>query len=363
MTTDEIELELTNRGLLPCGPGGPASYAFMSDAGYADIDRFRGALLGSACGDALGRPVESRTPEEIQARYGWVRDFQVSSGWIEGHPGTITDDTILTVLTAQALLDSGDSHPAHFGRSLIDNLDSIRGIGRATRRSIERHAEGRPWWQSGVDSAGNGVAMRIAPLGLAFGTDLTALRRETARNAVVTHASRLAVASGIMQAYAVARLTRTPAGTLNPMAFLAELVAILGDFADAGAKERRPEAGDSVLRLADRVLELGDMLDRTPSEVFALTHNGAFVLESLPAAIWSFLSNPDDPEEAIITAVNGGYDADTVGAMTGAMAGAYNGAAALPERWLCDLEDVEKIKSIAERLHHRFVPGAGQEII
>jgi len=356
--TDEVDLELTNRGLLPFGPGGPASDTFMAKSGLADIDRFRGALLGSACGDALGCPVETRTPNAIQARYGQLRDFQTSSGWIKGPPGTITDDTLLTMMTAEALLDAGDSHPEHFGQSLVDELHSIRGMGRATRRSVERYAEGRPWWRSGVDSAGNGVAMRIAPIGLAFSNNLTALRRETARNAVVTHASRLAVASGIMQAYAVARLSCTPAGTLDPNEFLSELVAILGDFADAGAKERRPGGGDSVVRIADRVMELGEMLTLAPAEAFAHTYNVAFVLESLPAAIWAFLASPDDPEEAIVIAVNGGYDADTVAAMTGALAGAYNGAGALPERWLGQLEDAEQINVMGERLHRRFVSGA-----
>ena len=49
-----------------------------------------------------------------------------------------------------------------------------RGIGLATRRSIIRLIEGKPWWRSGIPSAGNGAAMRVSPLGLAFGDDLDA---------------------------------------------------------------------------------------------------------------------------------------------------------------------------------------------
>ena len=337
----------------PTGTAGALATAFIAAAPAPTADRYRGALLGSACGDALGRPAESQPPARIKARHGQIRDFMPWHGWNGGPVGTFTDDTQLTLWTARAILDGGAEHPAAFGRTLVDRLDSIRGIGQATRQAIIRQRDGRTWWQAGVPSAGNGVAMRIAPLGLAFGNDLTALRRETARNAVVTHADRLAVASGIVQAYAVARLTRTAPGTLDPRAFLAELVDVLADFEDAGAVERRPDS----VRLADRITELADMLDLTPDEAFARTHNGAFVLESLPAAIWSFLAHAENPEEAIVVAVNGGYDADTVAAMTGAMAGAYHGDAALPGRWLDDLEAAADIRAIADRLHREHVTG------
>ena len=357
MNTNAIDTELVNRGLLPTGPAGPTATDVITTADAPTADRFRGALLGSACGDALGRPAAGKSPERIRARHGHLRDFLPWRGWNGGPTGTFTSDTQLTLWTARAILDAGDDHPAAFARTLVDRLDEIRGIGRATHQAIVRHRDGKDWWRAGVPSAGNGAAMRVAPLGLAFGADLAALRRETARNAVVTHADRLAIASGIVQAYAVARLTRTAPGTLDPTAFLAELVDVLGDFADAGAPERRPDAGAEPVRLADRITALGDMLDLTPSEAFARTHNGAFVLESLPAAIWSFLAHADDPEETIVVAVNGGYDADTVAAMAGAMAGAYHGEAGLPERWLDDLEAAVDIRATADRLHRDFVTG------
>jgi len=357
VNTHDIDTELTNRGLLPAGPAGPDATAFIAAADAPTPDRYRGALLGSAVGDALGRPVEGSPPADIKARHGQIREFMPWRGWNGGPVGTFTDDTQLTLWTARATLDSGDEHPATFGRTLVGRLDAIRGIGGATRQAIVRHRDGRDWWQAGVPSAGNGVAMRVAPLGLAFGDDLATLRRETARNAVVTHADRLAVASGIVQAYAVARLTRTAPGTLDPKTFLAELVDVLHGFDDAGAVERRHSAGPDRVRLVDRIAELADMLDLAPSEAFARTYNGAFVLESLPAAIWAFLANADDPEEAIVVAVNGGYDADTVAAMAGAMAGAYHGEAGLPDRWLDDLEAVSDIRAIADRLHRDFVTG------
>ena len=323
----DINKELFGRGLLPTGPAGVAARRFIRDAKAPDVDRYRGALLGIAIGDALGRPVEHKSPRDIRERHGEIRDFVSSIG-------SISDDTQLTRFAAHALLEGREKHPIYFADTLASELESIRSPGNATRRSIRRLRNGMSWWRSGEwSAAGNGVAMRAAPFGLAYGNDLEALRAEVARNAVVTHASSMAVASGIVQAYAVARLARTERGTLDPLALLAEIVAVLDGYDHPAAIERRRGAGPDKVRLVDRIAELGDMLQLSPAEAFEYTNNGAFVLESLPAALWSFLSRPEDSEEAIVVAVNGGYDADTVGSVVGALAGAYHGASALPERW------------------------------
>ena len=104
------------------------------------------------------------------------------------------------------------------------------------------------------------------------------------------------------------------------------------------------------MRLGERLSEMGRRLDEDPEDLFAYTYNGAFVTESLPAALWCFLRFPDDPEKILITAVAGGYDADTVAAMAGALAGAYNGSSNLPDRWLDDLEYRDGFEGCADDL-------------
>ena len=61
MHNDAINQELTDRGLMPAGEAGPEARHFIEAAAVPDIDRFRGALLGGACGDALGHPVTERS--------------------------------------------------------------------------------------------------------------------------------------------------------------------------------------------------------------------------------------------------------------------------------------------------------------
>ena len=117
---------------------------------------------------------------------------------------------------------------------------------------------------------------------------------------------------------------------------------------DPAVPERRDSR--SVTTLLGRVHDVFDMTGRPIDEIFSLTHNGAFVLESLPAALAAFLSSKGDAEAVITTAVNGGYDADTVGAMAGAFAGAYHGESGLPERWVGDIEFRTGLEGVADEL-------------
>lgn len=116
--------------------------------------------------------------------------------------------------------------------------------------------------------------------------------------------------------------------------------------------ERKP--GGRAVRLRERIAELPDLLTwAKPDEVFAYTYNGAFALESVPAALYCFLRWPEDPREAILAAVNAGYDADTVASMTGNLVGARVGADWLAREapaWWADLEARQDLLELADHL-------------
>jgi hypothetical protein len=142
----------------------------------------------------------------------------------------------------------------------------------------------------------------------------------------------------------------SPFATLDVSELMSELSTLLDRIDDQGHPERKPDASGQPVRLVDRILFVASSLDWSPDRLFAMTHNGAFVLESLPAAIWCFLRTPEDPERVIVTAANMGYDADTVAAMAGNLAGAYVGESSLPTRWLDSLEYADGIRDIADGL-------------
>lgn len=121
----------------------------------------------------------------------------------------------------------------------------------------------------------------------------------------------------------------------------------------AEGRRRKPDSDARPVSLKERIAELPDLIGSAPEDAFAYLYNGAFVLESLPAAIWCFLSSLEDAERVLVTAANGGYDADTVAAMAGNLAGAYCGEDAFPDRWLEDLEFASELRDLADSLVDR----------
>jgi hypothetical protein len=95
-------------------------------------ESYRGALLGTAIGDALGRPVEGRSPVEIRQRFGRLTDFVPWRDWKAGPKGTVTDDTQMTMCVAECLLEcDGRVNPVDLAERLIAWLPVGRGKGRA----------------------------------------------------------------------------------------------------------------------------------------------------------------------------------------------------------------------------------------
>ncbi|MGO8683532.1 MAG: ADP-ribosylglycohydrolase family protein, partial [Thermoleophilia bacterium] len=90
---------------------------------------------------------------------------------------------------------------------------------------------------------------------------------------------------------------------------------------------------------------LRDAIEAEPAEI----QSSAFVLDTLKTAVWSVLRTTTF-EEALILTVSLGNDADTNGAVTGALAGALYGAAAIPERWTTPLLERQRVLNAADRL-------------
>ncbi len=201
--------------------------------------------------------------------------------------------------------------------------------------------------------------MRATPLALASPFDVDMLRQIAAQTSVITHADPTAVASSIVMAYITAFLMHTSTGALDLDELAVGIDAVLGGVEDPPLTQRK--RGRPVT-LRDRINEVFIMRDSDIEDIYAVTHNGAFVLESLPAAIGAFIVNVNSPERAITDAANGGYDADTVAAMAGSFAGAYHGLAALPTRWTGDLEFLSGLVGLADDLAARAGVGAPPDV-
>jgi ADP-ribosylglycohydrolase len=320
-------------------------------------DRFRGALLGTLAGDALGMPVEGWSAQAIRRELGEVREMLPA----RLGAGTFTDDTQMAAGLALALL--GEEHPVGpdvdlIARSFGKGFDPRRGYGGNTREILAEIRAGAPWREA-VErrrlpggSFANGAAMRVAPAALAGFPDAPSVLR-------------------------IAEAQARPTGHDHPEARLgARLQAVAVLVALDGGPGAPPPDPETLLRTAARGWD-GELPPGYPTAVQWITRNrrvapeevaaalgvGGRAVESVPAALWAFLAHPDDPEEAIVTAVGMGGDTDTIGAMAGALVGARCGASALPSRWIEVLESgpqgKDGLTELADRLYDRAVPGPG----
>ena len=108
----------------------------------------------------------------------------------------------------------------------------------------------------------------------------------------------------------------------------------------------------------DKLRRIESLLDETDkTRVVVELGNGIEAFNSVPTAIYSFLSHPTSFEEAILFAVSLGGDTDTIAAMTGAISGAYLGADAIPKKWQDKLENRQYIEELAEQLYSLWIRG------
>jgi poly(ADP-ribose) glycohydrolase ARH3 len=187
----------------------------------------------------------------------------------------------------------------------------------------------------GRGSFGNGAAMRISPLGLFFhkSSDIYQL---ACGSAEVTHAHPVGKDGAAVQARAVALAVRLEAEErFSPQEFVDEL-AVFARTIEIQAK----------IRLAGRLLEKNTIPDVAAKQL----GRSVAVDESMPFAIYSFLQNPNSFEDCLYCAIMHGGDRDTLGAMAGAVSGAYLGIKAIPSGWRRKLENRETIEGLALEL-------------
>lgn len=327
----------------------------MPERGHeAERDRFVATLLAGAMGDALGRPLESRPTDVARPR---PTAFLPWSGWRGGPRGTYTDDTQLTLLVAEVYRDAGEFDPEAFARGLVDWLPNGRGVGTATFKAVRRLTSDVPWYLSGEDNAGNGSAMRAAPVGLARVHDVRRLRLDAVLSSLPTHAHAMAAAGTTAMAAAVSFLVTRRTGSWTPADLVGHVQAAISGMEYEALAERRDPTERSTLhdRLGLVLRLLGKPLEVATGRLYC----GGYVLESVPAAFWCFLESPDDPLGAITNALRAGHDADTTAAMAGNLAGAACGTGALPVTLLDDLEGRDQCVRLWQALWRMAHAGGG----
>ncbi|HEX6901928.1 MAG TPA: ADP-ribosylglycohydrolase family protein [Thermoanaerobaculia bacterium] len=289
--------------------------------------RYRGALLGLACGDAVGTTVEFRPRGSFHP----LTDM-VGGGPFDLRPGEWTDDTSMALCLAHSLVyrkgfDPADqmnrySNWANYG--YMSSTGSCFDIGGTVARALQRYEVTRDPFSGSTDpqSAGNGAIMRLAPVPMFYGLSHDETVHFSGESARTTH--------GAVEAVECARL------------FGAQIRQAL-----LGADKEEILFGSGCQPSAERVAELaaGSFQGKTEAEI----RGSGYVVESLEAALWCFL-NSGSYEEAVLKAANLGDDADTTAAICGQLAGAHYGVEAIPVPWRQRIVMREEIQALADEL-------------
>ena len=329
---------------------------------------FRGCLLGGAVGDALGAAIEFKSLPDIRAEFGpaGLRDF----GMAYGRLGAITDDTQMTLFTAEALLRAEHlRHRTPRGRVAevawhaylrwletqgdvvqhhgipdeegwlvrVRDLRTVRGPGKTCLAALRKGRMGTPEVPIN-DSKGCGGVMRVAPAGFTPGDPF----RLGAELAAITHGHT----TGWLAAAYLAQLVHDVASGATLDEGAARALEVL----------RRHPGHEETASAVERALLLSRAPGGTAASVESLGQ-GWVAEEALAIGLHAALV-AEDFEHGVLLAVNHSGDSDSTGAIAGSLLGLTLGELAIPRRWLERLELHDVIEQVADDLHHHFGTGS-----
>ncbi|GAA3562020.1 hypothetical protein GCM10022419_048360 [Nonomuraea rosea] len=323
------------------------------------LDRARGCLLGLAAGDALGAPAENLTPAEIRRRWGRLTEIE----------GGGTDDTEYAIFAASLLvrhghgLTSADVAQAYRREIIPLMAGPMRGAGFSELGTVEALRRGlEPPLTGLVHSHGwsDGLAMRAASYGIFCPGDPAEAARLVEQDGLVSGSGE-----GILGGRAVAGAVAAAMGGATPREVVrAALSVIPGDSwtardivracavlgwspleddadqtpsqldaqGDAAHERRRDLQGEAARQALTEALHEAVVVRHYPWTDVAP--------EAVALALAAFLAGDGDVEASVTFGVSLGRDADTIGAIAGAIAGARQGEGGVPARWAAKIGPV-----------------------
>jgi ADP-ribosylglycohydrolase len=297
-------------------------------------ERYQGALIGLAVGDALGTTLEFSIPGTFEP----ISDMN-GGGPFKLKPGEWTDDTSMALCLAESILDSGGFDPLDQMRRYVRWRDegylSATGecfdIGTATTTALDNFLRWGEPYAGSIDpwTAGNGSLMRLAPVPMRWRGNLKETADYAALSSRTTHGASEAIDAcryyAVLVALALNGVSKDQLLALNP-----DVLEVFDD---------------SPLVPAIAAIASGSYRDRGPPEI----RGGGYVVHTLEAVLWA-LNSTNDFRSGLLKVVNLGEDADTTGAVYGQLAGAIYGMEGIPPEWTGRLAMRDQIEKFASEL-------------
>ncbi|MBN2227122.1 MAG: ADP-ribosylglycohydrolase family protein [candidate division Zixibacteria bacterium] len=294
-------------------------------------DKFRGCVIGQCLGDALGFPVEGAdadTCDEFIMHLGrqWY-DGKIS---LDEFKGQYTDDSQLARELMISLVECGDFNPDDYAARIneIFHTDRIIGRGLACDAAAMRLNDGCTWREAGCPppAAGNGTAMRAAPIGLFFHNNLNEMIASAHEQGFITHQDPRCSAGSIAIAGAVAIAIKSE--FVDVKSFVDTLAGWMEPYHQGFADEVRM-LNEWVILPIDKAAKVIAKAGNPDIKQTGWSTISPYVIPSVLWSLYSFLKYHENYWDAISTAIRVGGDVDTTGAMTGAISGAHLGIKAI----------------------------------
>lgn len=299
--------------------------------------KLRGYLFGTACADAIGRPVEHLTLEKIKEKYGeqGILEVPPDSPW--------TDDTQLMLVIARGSFRGAELELSDLMDRIAEELilwleEPDLGAGATTKGAALSLKDGIPWSESGLNSKTCGSLMRVGILGFIFSNDPEKLIEAASLSGRITHNHPTADAASIAGAYAV----KLALDGVDPEDMFLPLLEVT-----EGISDEFTEALKSSYELAHSNLSDEDALRKLGQ--------GWYADETFALAYFCILRYPDNYKKAVQAAVNITGDSDSVGSVAGGILGARLGIEAVPVSWVEALKGKEIIEEMVETLIEKYL--------
>ena len=284
------------------------------------VDRARGCILGGAIGDAMGGPFEGK-PGPLQ--------FQASAKW------SISDDSQLTLATCESIIELGHVSPEHIAARFVHwyRAGRINGVGASTLKALRDLDAGVHWALAGAKgerSAGNGAAMRIAPLAFHLDPAIVSERQLIRDVCRITHHHEESYVGAIAIVVAIRSLAFSAS---SPSELLSSV------------SQQLPDS-----RVRDRLIEIEQLPnDVSLAEVSKFGTTG-YVVDAVPFAIYAARSIERVSFDTLLRdVIEAGGDTDTIASMTGQIAGAWLGASGLPQDVIQSLSNAAEIDRVVDQ--------------
>lgn len=338
-------------------------------------DKCRGSLVGGAVGDALGYEVEFLGLVEIFKRFGidGICDYVLDANGV----AEFSDDTQMSLFTAEGLLNAvvvaGDNrgkwrssiraaYEAWYATqtltvyakdgswlSHVRALWSERAPGLTCMSALHHisFGDGSPVYN---DSKGCGGIMRVAPIGIYSAAHPDSLNLDEAGvlagyAAEITHKHQMSTFSSM----AMAMLVRECILHENVDRDTFKTIIIDRVFKSLGAKHKGKNELNDLFNLILKAMWLANS-DKSDFEAIRELGQGWIAEETLAIAVFSVLRYIDDFERCVCCAVNHDGDSDSTGAVAGNIIGAILSYAAIPSKYLTNLELHDVLVSVADDL-------------